>query len=511
MEFIKESFTWKMISDPLYGYAYFNTEVEEPLINNVIVQRLRYIMQLQTAHFVYPGAVHTRFQHSIGVMHLAGQMARDTISKIITFYDKSALEGYSPETLIEASRLAGLLHDIGHAAFSHAFEHGVLWKKQLPLELSNHERIGLTLIKVALNDYIEKFDEMLPGLKKVLYSILEPGEHKGIIRVLKWVVNEGYYPADVIDFLRRDSYYAGTVEYGSILYERLYKNTYPLIDGNKVSFVLDRIAIGEFKQYMYAKANMYEHVYYHSVCRSFDRILFDILDGLDKELDFEGRTKSILKGDVKGYLELTDVFLYSIMLHKALHEDSKLALLCRRMLIDRKPEWKKVGRDVSISISKGLNGLEKTLRLILDSSYRTEVRNALKEYLLDKLRSRNIDDEDLWIDVLDITPLPKSTIYPGGELSTKTPTLLIGKKIGQKIVVSEEFNLLIEELPLKVIFRVYVPRGKYSAELETTITPALTGALNDILGIDVNASLKILENIYTGYSDRDYSKLKLTM
>ncbi|MEM0001620.1 MAG: metal-dependent phosphohydrolase, partial [Desulfurococcaceae archaeon] len=250
---------------------------------------------------------------------------------------------------------------------------------------------------------------------------------------------------------------------------------------------------------------------YHSVCRSFDRILFDILNELDKELDFEGRTKSILKGDVKGYLELTDVFLYSIMLHKALHEDSKLALLCRRMLIDRKPEWKKVGRDVSISISKGLNGLEKTLRLILDSSYRTEVRNALKEYLLDKLRSRNIDDEDLWIDVLDITPLPKSTIYPGGELSTKTPTLLIGKKIGQKIVVSEEFNLLIEELPLKVIFRVYVPRGKYSAELETTITPALTGALNDILGIDVNASLKILENIYTGYSDRDYSKFKLTM
>jgi HD superfamily phosphohydrolase len=511
MEFSRKFFTWKMISDPLYGYAYFNVEVEEPLINSIIIQRLRYIMQLQTAHFVYPGAVHTRFQHSVGVMHLAGQMAEDMVNKITSLYGREILDDYSPEALIEATRLAGLLHDVGHAAFSHAFEHGVLWKKQLPVELSNHERIGLTLIKTTLNDYVEKAEKIIPGLSDVLYGILEPREPRGIIKIFKWIVVEGYYPADVIDFLRRDSYYAGTVEYGSILYERLYKNTYPLIEGNKFSLVLDRIAIGEFKQYMYAKANMYEHVYYHSVCRSFDKILFEILDELDRELDFTGRVIAIMKGDVRGYLELTDAFLYGIMMKKALYDDSRLGRLCRRMLIDRKPEWKRVGRDVAISATKGLDGLEKTLRLILDHSYRARVTYELKQSLLDKLKSKNISEDDLWIDVLDITPLPKSTIYPGGELSWKTPTLFIGKKIGQKVVVSEEFNIMIEELPLKVTFRVYVPRSKYDAELEPLVTTLVTNALKSVLGVDLDAALKIIENIYTGYSDRDYSKFKLTM
>jgi HD superfamily phosphohydrolase len=135
-------FTWKEISDPIYGYAYFNKEIEERIINSLIIQRLRYILQLQTAHLVYPGAVHTRFQHVIGVMHLSGLMAEDMISKILVYYGKEYLEDYKPDSLIQAVRLAGLLHDAGHACFGHAFEEAILWGNEKILEeVNNHEKI----------------------------------------------------------------------------------------------------------------------------------------------------------------------------------------------------------------------------------------------------------------------------------------------------------------------------------------------------------------------------------
>ena len=499
-----------MVSDPLYGYAYFNVELEEPIVNSILLQRLRYIMQLQTAHFVYPGAVHTRFQHSVGTMHLAGLMAEDMVSKVVTMYGQEVLEGYTPATLVEASRIAGLLHDVGHAAFSHAFEYAILWRKRLPSSLANHERIGLYLVKALLEDKIEKGEKYLPGLKEALYSILGAKEPKGVLKVLKWIVKEGYYPADVLDFLRRDSYYAGTVEYGSILYERLYKNTYPLLEGNRVSLVIDRIAVGEFRQYMRAKASMYEHVYYHSVCRSFDKILYELLEVLEEELDLAGRVLSIAKGDLSGYLELTDTFLYAIMMRKALHEDTRAGRLSRKLLVERKPWWKRVGRDVSVSAAKGPKGLESALKFILDPEYRDKVTRGVTEYLGDHLKSRGIEESDLWVDVLDIAPLPKATIYPGGEPPSEIPTLRVGKRTGRTLVIAEDVDIAVEELPIEIVFRVYVRRDKYNANLEPLVTSTLISAVSEVVGVDVTALRRIFENIYTNYRDRDYSKYRIT-
>jgi HD superfamily phosphohydrolase len=502
--------SWKMVSDPIYGYVYFNIEVEEPIINSILLQRLRYIMQLQTAHLVYPGAVHTRFQHSLGVMHLAGLMSEDLVSKIVGLYGKWALEGYEPHTLIEASRLAGLLHDVGHAAFSHAFERQILWGKNAPKEVSNHEKIGLLLVKHLLEEHLDKAEREYPGLKEVLYAILGDVEPRGVLRLFRWIVREGFYPADVIDFLRRDSYYSGTIEYGSILYERLYRNTYPFINGDRYQLVLDRIAIGEFKQYMYAKANMYEHVYYHSVCRSFDRILYEILDLLDEELGLLRRVLELQRGHLEGYLELTDAFMYGVMMGKALHDKSKLGYLCRRLLIERKPEWKRVGKEVVISPSKGLEGLDRTLRLIFDRTYRHKVEEEIKSFVADGLKSRGISEDEVWIDILDITPLPRSTIYPGGEQVSSPPTLLIGKKVEGKVVVSEELNLFVEELPLKVIVRAYVNRAKYTGDLEQRVTSLLLTAVGASLSLDLTAPVKLVERIYGEYAGLDFTKYKIT-
>jgi len=504
---IRTEFNWKMISDPLYGYVYFNVEVEEPIINTLLLQRLRYIMQLQTAHLVYPGAVHTRFQHSLGVLHLSGLVAEDLVSKIISMYGEQALEGYEPVTLIEATRLAGLLHDVGHAAFSHAFEHTILWKRNLPLEVANHERIGVKLVNQLLGDLIEKSNKILPGLKDAVYALIGLEEPRGILKLFKWIVRDSPYPTDVLDFLRRDSYYAGTPEYGYVSYERLYKNTYPLINGGKIALVLDRIALGVFRQYMHAKASMYEHVYYHSVCRSFDKILYKILEELDEELGLTRRVLDILKGDPRGYLELTDTLLYSVMMHKALYEDLRdIGRLCRRLLVERKPEFRRVGRDIIIS-TRSPDLVKITLKLAVNVEYKRKVISEIEEYLVDHVKSTGILHEDIWVDVLDITPLPRSLVYPGGEEPKLTQVFYIGKKVGKNIVVSEEYNVLREDFPLEVIFRVYVRREKYSGDLEAKITPIILNAVKSVLGIEEKFEVKFEEIM----SSEDVEKYKLTM
>ena len=509
-EDLRTKFTWKMISDPLYGYVYFNVEVEEPIINSVLLQRLRYIIQLQTAHLVYPGAVHTRFQHSLGVMHLAGLMAEDAVHKIIALYGKEALEGLDPLVIIQAARLAGLLHDVGHAAFGHAFEYAVLWRGKAPAELSNHEKIGRFLIKHVIGEYVEKLDRDLGGLKELLESIMGEPEPKGVFKIFRWLVREGYYPADVLDFLKRDSYYAGTAEYGSIMHERLYKNTYPLINGKDAGLVLDRIALGEFKQYMRAKASMYQHVYYHSVCRSFDKILYDILEELNHELNLLDRVEAILRGDVRGYLELTDAFFYTVMMKKALYEDTRTGRLCRKLMIERKPEWKRVGREVSISATKGPEALRVVLKLVLDSNYKKSSINRVEKALTEDLKKHGLSEEDVWIDVVEITPLPRSTIYPSGEEPETKLRLYLGKRLGKKLVVSEELDIASEDLPLEVSFRVYVPRTKYNLDLEASVTRALINAVSSTFGIDIAKFGSILKSVYEEYRGLDYSRVRIT-
>lgn len=509
-EDLRTSLTWKMVSDPLYGYVYFNTEIEEPLINSVLLQRLRYIMQLQTAHYVYPGAVHTRFQHSLGVMHLSGLMAEDAISKVASMYGKDVFEGYEPATLVEAARLAGLLHDVGHASFGHAFEYAVIWRKELPRELSNHEKIGFLLIKQTVSDELEKAETVLPGVRELVYKILGDSPSKGVVSLLRWIVRDGYYPADVLDFLRRDSYYAGTSEYGSIMHERLYKNSYPILEGERFEVVLDRIALGEFRQYMRARASMYEHVYYHSVCRSFDRILYDILHELDSELGLTERVLDVARGRVEGYLELTDSYLYSVMMSKALHERTRLGRLCRKLMIERKPEWKRVGREVSISAYKGVEALKVALRLILDAEYKKRSVEAIEEEVAEELKEFGVSREDVWLDVLEITPLPRATIYPE-ETGVRQPlTIRVGKKSGKKIVVSEELDIVTEELPIAVTFRAYVPRSKYSLDLEGPATRAVMQGVSKVLGIDVPRASQTVKDLYSDYSSRDYYKFRLT-
>ncbi|MDD1766722.1 MAG: HD domain-containing protein, partial [Candidatus Methanomethyliaceae archaeon] len=105
---------WGMIKDPIHGYVHISN-VEKEIIDTLPLQRLRRIRQLVFADLVYPGANHTRFEHSVGVMHLAGILGRSLPIKM-------------SEDNIQRVRLAGLFHDLGHGPFSHTFEQ-ILLKK----------------------------------------------------------------------------------------------------------------------------------------------------------------------------------------------------------------------------------------------------------------------------------------------------------------------------------------------------------------------------------------------
>lgn len=511
----EHKFTWKEISDPIYGYTYFNREIEEKIINSLILQRLRYILQLQTAHLVYPGAVHTRFQHAVGVMHLAGLMVEDIISKILIYYGKEYLEDYDPDSLIQAVRLAGLLHDAGHACFGHAFEEALLWgNNRVPIEVNNHEKIGYKIVQLLLEDKIREFEDTygLGHLYDILMSILGPDEPRDkILLIMRWLIKDSLYPADILDFLRRDSYYTGTNEYGYIDYERLYKNTYPYFENNKPLLLLDRNTWGEFRAYLYAKANMFEHVYYHSVNRAFDKLLKTILRKLDEELDLTGRVNDLAKGDPYGYLALTDVKMYDVMLEKALNTNGELSKLTYRLLIERKPEWKRVGREYILSSYQGSLAVKHILKLVFDKEYRRRIADKIREEVYDSLKDKGVDESDIWIDVLDISPVPRSILMPGKSGGANLLTLHIGKKKDKQIIKDRDVFLVEEGIPLMIIFRAYIRRGLHRLEYESIVTEKIRQTVNSELGINIDEYKKIIKEIYSELSPEKYEEEKITV
>lgn len=511
----RNKFTWKEISDPIYGYAYFNKEIEEDIINSLLIQRLRYILQLQTAHLVYPGAVHTRFQHSIGTMHLAGLMAEDIILKLKSFYDDSVFQGYKSETLIQAVRLAGLLHDAGHAAFGHAFEESLLWtRNDIPDPVANHEKIGALLIEILLEDKIRSYETHygLDGLYDVLKALLGPETpREPILQIMRWLVKDSLYPSDILDFLRRDSYYTGTSEYGYINHERLVRNTYPYFEDGKALLLLDRNSWGEFRRYLYAKASMFEHVYYHSVNRAFDRLLKEILGLLDEELGLVDAVKKVAELDPYPYLMITDVKLYSAMLEHAVAKKDRLGRLCHKLLIERKPEWKRVGREYILTSYKGPQVLKPMLRLIFDQEERKRIASVLEDSLYERLSPKGVSRNDVWVDVLTISPIPKSTLIPGKETRGRgLLTLFMGKRTRHGIVKDRDINLIEEGIPLMVIFRAYIRRGLHRPGYEGLVTETLKETIEAELDIK-DEFTETAKKIYETIKSEELEKQRITM
>jgi len=338
-----EKLTWDLIRDPIYDYIPYNKEVEAEVIDTLVFQRLRRIRQLQMAYYVYPGADHTRFQHSIGVMHVAGLFAQQLIKGLLRSFGEEGLKGYKAESLIEASRLAGLLHDLGHGPFGHAFEEAILSSNELSQKkLSDHERLGLLLVKYTEVEKIIKEAENLglDNLYELVENILaEETPSCPLLQLFRKTVKAWLYPADILDFLMRDAYYAGTREYGSIDYLRLINHSHPYPEEDKYNnIVIETKALGALRSYLYSRMSMYEYVYFHPVVTAFNRVLVEAMREADNYLGLTEAVEKLGEGEASDYISLDDWHII-IGFEKLLNEYKK-TILHKEVKEEAQPEVK---------------------------------------------------------------------------------------------------------------------------------------------------------------------------
>lgn len=262
------------ITDPIHRYIRF-TELEREIIDTPVFQRLRKIRQLAGAHLVYPSAQHTRFEHSLGTMHLAGLAGQ-------TLLDKGYIE---KKDQLEGLRLAALLHDIGHGPFSHLFEEVLIGRG---MSTSSHENMGKKIIReTIIKDKLEKY-----GYNSDSICNLSFGESPIIF------YNEiiaGGLSSDIMDYLPRDSFFTG-VEYGKIDYYRLISSFEVLSNGH---LGINKSAINSLESMLISRFQMFKAVYFHKTVRSAEVMLLHSLLLADRQLNFSDLS-------VDEYIEYTD-------------------------------------------------------------------------------------------------------------------------------------------------------------------------------------------------------------
>ncbi|MGZ3751560.1 MAG: HD domain-containing protein [Mucilaginibacter sp.] len=244
----------KIINDPVYGFISIQTELIFDLIEHPYFQRLRYIKQLGMTHLVYPGALHTRFHHALGAMHLMSLAIETLRSKGHHISDEEE----------EAVTIAILLHDIGHGPFSHALE-------QTIVEGISHEDISILIMN--------KLNMQFNGRLSMAIEIFNGTYHKRFLHELV----SGQLDMDRMDYLNRDSFFTGVSE-GVISFDRIIK---------MLNVIDDHIAVEEkgiysIEKFLIARRLMYWQVYLHKTVIAAEQLLAKILKR-SRELALNGK------------------------------------------------------------------------------------------------------------------------------------------------------------------------------------------------------------------------------
>ena len=306
----------KIINDPVYGFISIPTELIFDLIEHPYFQRLRYIKQVGMTHLVYPGALHTRFHHALGAMHLMGMAIETLRNKGHAISDDEE----------EAVTVAILLHDIGHGPFSHALEESIV-------EQISHEDIS-TMIMQRLN---RQFSGQLS-------MAIEIFEDKYPRRFLHQLVSS-QLDMDRMDYLNRDSFFTGVSE-GVISSDRIIKMLNVVND----EIVVEEKGIYSIEKFLIARRLMYWQVYLHKTVIAAEQLLVKIMKRA-RELALSGKDvfatpalslflkKPVSRESFMGedhYLEtfasLDDTDIMAAVKVWATHGDFVLSKLCRDLV-----------------------------------------------------------------------------------------------------------------------------------------------------------------------------------
>jgi uncharacterized protein len=305
----------KIFNDPIYGLIRFPFDTIYEIIDHPYFQRLRRISQQALSHYVYPGALHTRFQHALGATHLMCRAIETLRSKGINVSDKE----------YEAVCIAILLHDVGHGPFSHALEHTLADVHHEKISLLIMEKIGLELKKdfiLALEIFTGKYQR--PFLHQLV---------------------SGQIDVDRMDYLTRDSFFSGVAE-GIIGYDRIIT----MMNVADEQLVIEEKGIYSVEKFLMARRLMYWQVYLHKTVISAEIMLIAILkraryltisdieipssEELNYFLSLDGNENEFLYHPefLTNYVRLDDMDILWMIKRSVHHQDKIFANLCKNLL-----------------------------------------------------------------------------------------------------------------------------------------------------------------------------------
>ncbi|MBM4338582.1 MAG: HD domain-containing protein [Deltaproteobacteria bacterium] len=447
-----------LIADPIYHYVVMTDcirgeKTERDLIDSPYVQRLRRIFQLQSARWVFPSAEHTRFQHSLGTMHVAGVFSEQLYPSLFDIF-KSELPSFC--YVEELLRVAGLLHDIGHGPFCHFFDEQYLSRFQ-----TNHEEIGQYIIREKVSSILKGIRRSARGpLKKtetldpdqVAFLIKRP-QKKERQKYPKWLIFlqqlfRGIFTFDNIDYVLRDAYMTG-VSIGPVDWRRLLFYT----SFRKEGLVLDKRGMDALAMFLNARLYLYSNVYYHRTTRSIDLQLHEIFKETMEILCPFHPVK-----EIDQYLDLTDWFL----MEKVMEWKKSLSPKERRLgekwgeVLSRKLKWSSVFEE-----KLTLKEMEVGRPIFLTPE---EVRRRMEAVLPAPIRK-----VDFYVDMAHHDPRP---LNPWHE--TEGATLLIYDP-GVRRISREPLRKLFQYIPAKVaICRVYALDHRFDRQLSQAARQALS-------------------------------------
>jgi HD superfamily phosphohydrolase len=339
-----------LLGDPVHGYISFTTpraageKTEKDLIDTSWMQRLRQIYQLQSARWVYPSAEHSRFQHSLGAMHLAGRFARHLYPSL-----KAAVRDCPSEHCIEELlRVAALLHDIGHGPFGHFFDDNYL--EQFGL---THEKLGQHIIKTELAEIIKAIRRSPSGEfgkgerlnpEQIAFLIgkgpAAPAKQPRWLQFLQPLLS-GIYTVDNLDYVLRDAYMCG-VAIGAVDIDRLMYYTFFTDKG----LTLHKSGLTALNMFLNARLYMYTNVYYHRTTRAIDEHLKELFKDTMAALFPYNPVENLDE-----YLELTDWSLLEAVRRWGAKDNGPTAALGREWaaILSREVKWK-MAYDVTLSM-----------------------------------------------------------------------------------------------------------------------------------------------------------------
>ncbi len=306
----------KIINDPVYGFITIPYEIVFDIIEHPWFQRLRRIQQLGLSNLVYPGAIHTRFNHALGAMFLMGKAINTLRSKGKEITEKEA----------EAATIAIILHDIGHGPFSHALERTIISNV-------SHEQLSILFMKNLNKDFNNQLS--------LAIDIFTNNYHKKFLHQLV----SSQLDVDRLDYLTRDSYFTGVHE-GVIGYDRLIE----MMDVENDELVIEQKGIYSVEKFIIARRVMYWQVYLHKTVICAEQMLIKTLKrakylaksgmnlfatpSLHLFLYHDVELKDFIENDaiLHQYSDLDDMDIYTSMKYWQKSEDKVLAFLSASLL-----------------------------------------------------------------------------------------------------------------------------------------------------------------------------------